>query len=111
MNHITKTPLKLVRSYAGGKVLIDITKIVNFKLNSNYISFYSDKPAPSGAFVFGFGFWTSTNRNCVETICWGSDEEAFAELQSIQDDLNQYYNIGLVQGIVASSQNSQPPLH
>lgn len=100
MNNISKTPLRLVRSYANNKVLIDITKIAYFKLHNNYIEFYSDKPSPSGAFAVFAGFMSSSNKNCIETIFWGSDEEAKEEYDSIKDDLNRYYNnIGLVRGV------------
>lgn len=100
MNNIAKTPLRLVRSYAKDKVLIDITKISYFKLKSNYIEFYSDKPSPSGAFMYVFGFMSSSNKNCIETIYWGSDEEAKEEYHSISEDLNRYYNnIGTVRRI------------
>jgi hypothetical protein len=101
MNHIVKQPLKLIRNYHKNRILIDLTKISYYKLNNNYITFYSDKPATSGAFFFGFGFWISTNRTTVETIFWETNEAALDEFNSIQNDLNQYYNnIGLVQGVI-----------
>jgi len=100
MNNLAKTPLRLVRNYAKNKVLIDITKIAYFKLRSNYIEFYSDKPSPSGAFFVVTGFMSSGNKNCIETIYWESDEEAKEEYDSIKDDLNRYYNnIGTVRGV------------
>jgi hypothetical protein len=100
MNNLAKTSLKLVRSYSDNRVLIDLTKIAYFKLRKNYIQFYSDKPSASGAFIGVFGFMSSSNKNCIETIYWESDKEAKEEYDSIQTDLNRYYNnIGTVRGV------------
>ncbi len=89
----------LVRRYANN-LLIDLTKLSAFRLDNNKIYFYNHTPNYGGSLIFGFGFGMTSTKNIFETIQWKTNEDALDEFNSIQKDLNIYYErIGLVNKI------------
>ncbi len=91
--------VRLVRRYANN-ILIDLTKISYLKLDNNSINFYNNTPSYGGAFFFTVGFSMTSSKNLLETISWSTNEEALKEFESINNDLNNYYqNIGCIKKI------------
>ena len=81
--------LRLVRTYGNKNIfLIDLTKILKIYLEVFYRS--SDDDDPTIKDVFKLIFYMPNN--IEQSISYYDEKSAKKELESIQDDLNKYYN-------------------
>jgi hypothetical protein len=84
---------RLVRVYNDGKLLIDLTKITSVKRDGCTLKFYSQGGRMEGSgFMIGvFGTFDSSTLPIYHGT-WKEEDHAIQEFNSIQEDLNAFYN-------------------